>query len=157
MKRVWLVAISSLVLNASPAATQQPARTDPSVAASARRLLSITGAAKLALSSMETMINAQRQANPQIPAGFWDAFIAHARRDTAQLIDLLVPVYSKHLTRDEIEQLIRFYESPIGRRLTAVQPMISQESMTAGQMWGEAMGRVIGDSLARASQNTPPQ
>jgi hypothetical protein len=70
---------------------------------------------------------------------------------------LLVPIYATHLTRDEIEQLIRFYESPVGRRLTAVQPMISQESMAAGQTWGEAVGRIVGDSISRATENLPPQ
>lgn len=159
MTRALMVAICGLVLTVSPAATQEqaPRKIDPATAAAARRLLSVTGAAKLALSSMETMINAQRDANPQIPEGFWDAFIAHARRDTTQLLDLLVPIYATHLTRDEIEQLIRFYESPIGRRLTAVQPMISQESMSAGQTWGEAVGRIVGDSIARATENLPPQ
>jgi len=159
MTRALMAAICGLVLTVSPAATQEQAtrKIDPATAAAARRLLTVTGAAKLALNSMETMINAQRGANPQIPEGFWDAFIAHARRDTTQLLDLLVPIYATHLTRDEIEQLIRFYESPIGKRLTAVQPMISQESMVAGQTWGEALGRIVGDSIAQATENLPPQ
>jgi hypothetical protein len=159
MKRALLVAICGLVLTASPAATQQPAarKVDPAVAAAARRLLTVTGAVKLALHGMETMIKQQRAVTPQVPGEFWDAFIAHARRDTMQLFDMLVPIYATHLTRDEIEQLIRFYESPIGRRLTAVQPLISQESMAAGQTWGEAIGRVVGDSIARATQHLPPE
>ncbi len=159
MTRALSVAICGLVLMISPAATQEPAtpKVDPATAAVARRLLSITGGAKLAVSTMETMIAAQREANPQIPAGFWDAFLAHARRDTAQLVDLLVPIYARHLTRDDLEQLIRFYESPIGKRLTAVQPMISQESMVAGQTWGEAMARIVGDSIARATEHLPPR
>lgn len=159
MTRALMAAICGLVLTVAPAATQQQAarKVDPATAAAARRLLTVTGAAKLALNSMETMINAQRGTSPQIPQGFWDAFIAHARRDTTQLLELLVPIYATHLTRDEIEQLIRFYESPIGKRLTAVQPLISQESMVAGQAWGEAMGRIVGDSIARATENLPPQ
>lgn len=159
MTRAVLAAICGLVMTVSPATTQEQAakRVDPATAAAARRLLNVTEAAKLAVNSMETMINGQRGANPQIPGVFWDAFIAHARRDTAQLIDLLVPIYARHLTREEIEQLIRFYESPIGKRLTAVQPQISQESMLAGQTWGEAMGRIVGDSMARAGENLPPK
>ncbi|MGH7521847.1 MAG: DUF2059 domain-containing protein [Gemmatimonadales bacterium] len=159
MTRAMLAAICAVVLNVSSAATQAPAarKVDPATAAAAQRLLTVTGAVKLALNGMETMINQQRGLNPQVPGAFWDAFLAHARRDTTQLLDLLVPIYATHLTRDEIEQLIRFYESPIGKRLTAVQPKITQESMAAGQTWGEAMGRIVGDSIARASENVPPQ
>jgi hypothetical protein len=108
------------------------------------------------LSTMESMIAAQRQANPQIPAAFWNTFMAHARRDTTQLIDLLVPIYAAHLTRSDLEELLRFYTSPIGQRLAAVQPAILQESMLAGQNWGASIGRFVGDSLAQAQGSRPP-
>jgi len=102
------------------------------------------------------MIGAQRETNPQIPTAFWDAFMAHARRDTTRLIDMLVPIYASHLTQSELEELIRFYMSPIGQRLTAVQPAIIQESTVAGQNWGELIARIVGDSLAQAQGNLPP-
>jgi len=159
MTRAVLAAICGFVLTMSPAAAQQqPASrpVDSATAATVRRLLAVTGATKLMLTTMETMIGAQRQANPQIPAGFWDAFMAHARRDTTRLIDMLVPIYAAHLTRSEIEELLRFYLSPVGQRLTTVQPDILRESSLAGQQWGAVIGRAIGDSLARAEGNLPP-
>ncbi len=158
MTRVMLAAMCGLVLSFSPAATQEASRpVDAPTAAAARRLLAVTGATKLMLSSMESMIAAQRQANPQIPGAFWDAFMAHARRDTTRLIDMLVPIYASHLTQSELEELLRFYMSPIGRRLTAVQPAILQESTQAGQNWGELIARMVGDSLAQAEGNLPPK
>jgi uncharacterized protein len=159
MTRAMLAAMCGLVLITSPAATQQqPASrpVDAATAAAARRLLAVTGAAKLMLSTMESMIGAQRETNPQIPAAFWDAFMARARRDTTRLIDMLVPIYASHLTQSELEELVRFYMSPIGQRLTAVQPAIIQESTVAGQNWGELIARVVGDSLAQAQGNLPP-
>jgi hypothetical protein len=159
MTRTLLAAMCGLVLIISPAATQeQPAShpVDAASAAAARRLLAVTGATKLMLSTMESMIAAQREANPQIPAAFWDAFMAHARRDTTRLIDMLVPIYASHLTQSELEELLRFYMSPIGQRLTAVQPAILQESTVAGQNWGELIARIVGDSLAQAEGNLPP-
>jgi hypothetical protein len=159
MTRTMLAALCGLVLIISLAAAQvQPTShpVDPATAALARRLLAATGATKLMLTTMESMIAAQRQANPQIPAAFWNAFMAHARRDTTQLIDVLVPIYASHLTRSELEELLRFYTSPIGQRLTAVQPAILQESTLAGQNWGAAIGRVVGDSLGQAQGSPPP-
>jgi hypothetical protein len=159
MTRAVLAAICGLVLTMSPAAAQQQPASGPvdsATAAVVRRLLATTGATKLMLSTMEQMIAAQRQVNPQIPAGFWDAFMARARRDTTQLIDMLVPIYAAHLTRSEIEELLRFYLSPVGQRLTAAQPDILRESTQAGQRWGAVIGREIGDSLMRAQENLPP-
>jgi hypothetical protein len=159
MSRAMLAALCGLVLIISPATAQvQPTSrpVDPATAVLARRLLVATNATKLMLSTMESMIAAQRQANPQIPAAFWTAFTAHARRDTTQLIDVLVPIYASHLTRSELEELLRFYTSPIGQRLTAVQPAILQESTLAGQTWAASIGRFVGESLAQAQGSRPP-
>ncbi len=157
MKRAVLAALCGLVVIASTAHGQaQPSRpADAAAAASARKLLAASGATRLMLDNLESMIASQRQSSPQIPAAFWDAFLAHARRDTTQLIDMLVPIYASHLTQSELEELVRFYTSPIGQRLTAAQPTIFKESMAAGETWGEQIARMVGDSLQKA-QGTPP-
>jgi len=134
---------------AAPARAQQPP-VDPATAQTVRRLLELTGAARLAVQTMEGMLPAQRQAMPQVPAAFWDAFMAHARRDVAQLVDSLVPIYAAHFTLAQLQELVRFYESPLGKRLAEVQPLIAQESMQVGQRWGAQLGALVGDSLARA-------
>jgi len=143
-----LFALVALTVVTPAHAQQRPI--DPATAATVRRLLDLTGAAKLALQNMEALLPAQRAANPQIPAAFWDAFLAHARRDIPQLVDSLIPIYAGHFTKAELDQLVRFYESPIGRRLAEQQPLILQESVQVGQRWGTAIGRHVGDSLARA-------
>ncbi len=152
MKRAVLTALSGLVIIAFAAQAQdKPSRAvDPAAAASARKVLTATGATKLMLGNLESMIASQRQSSPQIPAAFWDAFLAHARRDTTQLIDMLVPIYATHLTQSELDELVRFYSS------TAAQPAIFKESMAAGETWGEQIARMVGDSLQKAQGNPPP-
>jgi len=158
MMRASVTVLCGLVLVVSAASAQdQPNRpVDPAAAASARKLLAATGATKLMIGNLESMIASQRQNNPQIPVAFWDAFLAHARRDTTRLVDMLVPIYAAHLTQSELEELLRFYNSPIGQRLTSVQPAIFKESMAAGESWGEQIARMVGDSLQQAQGKLPP-
>lgn len=59
----------------------------------------------------------------------------------SELNELLLPVYRKHLTLDEVRQLNAFYASPIGQTLTSKTPMIMQESMQVGQEWGIKIGQ----------------
>jgi len=148
--RLIAVTLAALSVTAPLRAQGKQGGVDAATAATVRRLLELTGTAQLALRGIESMVPMQRAANPQIPAAFWDALVARARRDLPQYIDSLIPIYASHLTRAELEQLVRFYESPVGRRLAEVTPLISQESMQLGQRWGAAMGREVGDSLARA-------
>lgn len=158
MTRAFVTALCGLVLTAFPARAQDSTKqVAPATATSARKLLAATGATKLMLGNLEAMIASQRQNNPQIPPAFWDAFLAHARRDTTRLLDLLVPIYASHLTQSELDELLKFYNSPIGQRLTAVQPQIFKESMAAGESWGELIARTISDSLQHTQGSHPPQ
>lgn len=67
--------------------------------------------------------------------------------NAGEIIELVIPVYAKYLTHEEIKELIVFYESPVGRKLAVVQPRIFQESFILGQEWGQAIGEKIQQRL----------
>jgi hypothetical protein len=133
------------------------AQIEPEKAAAIRRLLRVTGASELMVTSIETSMPAQKAANPQIPEVFWEEFAARLRADVDGFIELLVPLYDKYLTLDEIRQLIDFYESPLGRRLVEVQPTLAAESMLAGQQWGARLGMEVAADLAARGIIIPPE
>jgi uncharacterized protein len=54
---------------------------------------------------------------------------------TRQLVDDLAPIYIKTFSSSEIRQLVAFYRSPIGQKLTMSLPSITSESAAAGQRW----------------------
>lgn len=49
-----------------------------------------------------------------------------------EMVNALIPIYQRHLTRTDLEELIRFYSSPVGQKLLREQPQIIHESMQAG-------------------------
>jgi hypothetical protein len=48
-----------------------------------------------------------------------------------ELVDAIVPVYQSHLTKSDIDEIIRFYSSPVGQKLLREQPQMMQEGMKA--------------------------
>lgn len=61
-----------------------------------------------------------------------DFLIQETRALSKKLIDVeSVNIYDKHLTHDEIKDLIKFYESPTGKKLLEVMPQITTELMQA--------------------------
>ena len=44
-------------------------------------------------------------------------------------------IYHKYFTFEEIKELIQFYKTPLGRRLVAIMPKMSDESITASELW----------------------
>jgi hypothetical protein len=90
---------------------------------------------------MDQLLGSFRQSNPAVPAKFWDDL--RGELNAGQLTELVVPIYDRHLSHDDIKQVIAFYESPAGRKLISVQPQIVAESMKAGQDWGRAAAERI--------------
>lgn len=114
-----------------------------------RRILEVTRTADAMLVTMEAALPTQRASNPNIPAVFWDRFIARARAERGALIDSIVPVYDRHFTVEELREVLRFYETPVGRRMMLAMPDIMRESMVVGQRWGFVIGQEIGEQLRK--------
>lgn len=77
---------------------------------------------------------------PQVPPEEIQHFIEQV--DTDQAVEgILVPIYEKHFSPSEIEELVTFYESPVGKKLMALQPQIMQETIDAIKPWGDRLAR----------------
>lgn len=102
------------------------------------RMLELSGAGAMGVQVMGQLAQAYGQMMPNVPQQFWDEFLAEADADS--LVRLVVPIYAKHFSHDEIKELIAFYQSPVGRKMVSVQPQIVQESHKVGEKWGEEIG-----------------
>lgn len=64
--------------------------------------------------------------------------------DKESYYNLVVPIYEKYFTPDDIKELIAFYKSSVGRKFTSVTPNIMRESGQAGIEWAnKSMQRLI--------------
>jgi hypothetical protein len=100
-----------------------------------RKLIELTGAANVSADALRQIIAPLKSGFPQVPQEFWDNFAKEVRSD--ELIDLVVPIYDKYYTRDEIHDLTVFYQSPVGQKTIKVLPKLSAEAIDAGQAWGQ--------------------
>lgn len=118
------------------------------------KLLEVTGALNIAklMSDAVTrqMINAVKQARADIPPEAFDivaeevnSVISEAMVARGGFVDLIIPVYAKHFTTDDLDALIAFYETPVGRKAVDVMPRVTQEAMQIGQRWGQSLGPTI--------------
>lgn len=110
-----------------------------------RKMLILTGSAKIGIQVMRQMIQYQRQANPSIPAEFWDDFMRSVNPN--ELIELIVPIYDRHLSHEDIKAIIAFHNSPAGKKLIAAQPQIARDSMQVGGQWGRSLAQKIAQKM----------
>jgi hypothetical protein len=55
------------------------------------------------------------------------------------LIDKLVPVYEKYLTDAEVSEMLKFYESPTGKRVAQAMPRVGEESRRIVLEWRQSL------------------
>jgi hypothetical protein len=51
------------------------------------------------------------------------------------LVDRVIPIYDRHYTHNEIRGLIKFYESPLGKKMASVRPEITKEGIVVAEQW----------------------
>ena len=54
----------------------------------------------------------------------------------SSLIEMLVPIYQKHFTEQDLKDAIDLFKTPIGKKISEKSPIIAQESMQASMQWG---------------------
>lgn len=97
-------------------------------------------------------IKAQMQMQVQMknaPKEVWDSLYTSVFQvELKDLNSKLVPIYKKHFTHEEIKELITFYESPIGMKMSKETPAITQESMQLSQMWAMGLMKKMNNFMA---------
>lgn len=106
-----------------------------------RKLLELTGSGKIGVQVAQNMIISFKKVYPSVPEEFWEGFKKELNSEV--LVEMVIPIYDKYYTETEIKELTDFYATPIGRKVITVTPLISQESMQAGQKWGKELGEKL--------------
>jgi hypothetical protein len=116
-----------------------------------KKLLELTGSAKLGNQILKSLIASYQKAQPNINQEYWTEF--EKKFNTEELlINLIIPIYEKYYTEEDIDQLISFYNTPIGKKMIATAPLIMQESMTVGQNWGMQIAEKIAKELKESNK-----
>lgn len=151
------ILLLSLVALAAPSRAQSgPAPESPAPAAAAAEIpaplrakilevLRLTDSAELGRQMMDQLLGTFEGSTPGVPDEFWSRLRDELRTD--DLIELIVPIYARHLTEAELDALIAFYSSEHGRSLVSKMPQVMQESMLAGQQWGADIARQVMERL----------
>lgn len=141
---------------APPAAAQPSPPQDAEKVEIIRQLLEITRAADQMILAIETSLPAQRASNPRIPAVFWDRFLEHARARRGELLESIIPLYSRTFATNELRTMLEFYQTPVGRRLLEVQPALLRDTSQLGQAWGSRIGIEIAQQLSAEGVQLQP-
>lgn len=134
MKKVFVVLICLCIANNTFSQTTSKEK-------KIKEILELVGSGKIGVQVAQQMLTHFQEQFKSVPAEFWEKMKANINAD--EINNISVPVYAKYYTEEDLDQLITFYKTPIGRKLIAVTPQIVQESMQLGREWGQKLGEKI--------------
>ena len=149
------MALTALVLFAAAFASSQ---TTPAAKSAAqpgttkiekiRELINLIGTPRLAAEMMKSQAADLKKLMPFPPAAqddFEKEFLASIK--VSELVDLVVPIYDRHLSEQDVDGMLAFYRGPVGRRVIKALPQITAESQRIGQEWGQGVGLKVGRKI----------
>lgn len=68
------------------------------------------------------------------------------------LVEMLTPIYKEYLTLEDLEGIIAFYESPVGKKYVDNLPFITEESMKVGKEWGQEIAEKIIEKMEKKAR-----
>ncbi|CAM4381222.1 DUF2059 domain-containing protein [Flavobacterium terrigena] len=84
-----------------------------------------------------SMDSAKKQIFNMIPEESQAAFSKDFDATLPKLYDKLAVVYMEIYTHQDIKDLLKFYETPIGKKMSSNTGLLMEKSMAIGSQWGQ--------------------
>lgn len=86
---------------------------------------------KAVLTKTFSMLRAQY---PDVPASFWEEQEAKVTTKLLdKIVDIYLPIYQKYMTLEDMNEIISFYDSPVGKKMTEATPKMMAEGFEISQ------------------------
>jgi uncharacterized protein len=171
MKRIVL-ALMLLCAACVPAAAQTVDAAAEEKRRDIKRLLELSRGAELGAEIVRQSIEELRSGLTILPEPQRDKVIKIFEEEMlkefnpATMAEMVVPIYDKHLSAEDVKALIDFYQTPLGKKMLDTLPQIMREAYDAGAERGRvaglrAMARVTAEGIlptpaAAAEELTKP-
>ncbi len=114
-----------------------------------KKMLILTGAEETFATAIDQMMGTIRNTRNDVPSELWDELHTEFKKTSLDdLVEMLAPVYFKYLDESDLDGIIEFYQSPVGKKYAKATPGITRDSMAAGEEWGVKIGQRLADRLA---------
>jgi len=83
------------------------------------------------------------QVLPMIPVENQADFKKEYEASLPSLYEKMVPVYQKYYTHEEIKEMLKFYKSPLGKKIAENAGNLTSDGMQVGQDWGMELQAIM--------------
>ncbi|APG59237.1 DUF2059 domain-containing protein [Christiangramia salexigens] len=78
-----------------------------------------------------------------IPEENREAFKKELKESRHKLYSQMAVIYTENYTETEIDKILAFYDTPVGKKIVATTPDLMKKGMELGQAWGMELQPLI--------------
>lgn len=78
-----------------------------------------------------------------VPEHNREAFKKDLTESTTGLYSKMAKIYMESFTEEEVDKILEFYATPVGKKLVKVTPELTKKGMELGQAWGMELQPLI--------------
>lgn len=117
------------------------AQTETSYTQTLQKMFEVSGTENVYKTVIAQVFGMFKQQYSHVDSTVWEELEGEFMQTSMNdIVDMLAPVYRKHLTEVDMQTVIDFYQTETGKKFAEKTPLITQESMQIGQEWGRKIG-----------------
>lgn len=147
MKTIFITLLFCLAMAFT---TQAQTSADKEYQAAVTKMLEVSNSLEAMKQMAPQIIAMVKQQAPEAPQAFWDEMEKTMITMYDEIVKAIIPIYQKYLTLQDIQGIIKFYESPIGKKLAESNTKIAMETMPVAQQIGmQTMQKLMESAKAK--------
>ncbi|HEY9401738.1 MAG TPA: DUF2059 domain-containing protein [Pyrinomonadaceae bacterium] len=114
-----------------------------------KRLLDLMGVIADEMKSLDPVFESLKLRFTNVPAPVWEDLKKEFKAEFTpeMFLEAYLPIYARRFSAADVKELIKFYESPAGRKLVEATPIIREEAYSVGYERGLKIGQRIQERL----------
>ena len=120
------------------------------------KILNVSGSTAMTDSMLPQVVRMMKQISPEMDEKAMLEFTSKwQQKITNAVVEAYAPVYQQHMTLKELKQVVDFYESPIGKKYSAVAPECMKQAFPLMQKLGGEMMSDMPQTKVQVKFDTP--
>jgi hypothetical protein len=115
-----------------------------------KKLVEVTNGMNTSKTLMKGSLESQRKLNTNVPDEFYDRMLAavESGQVNGYIENIVVKIYRQKFTLEEVNEVVKFYDSPIGKKMAVESPIIANSARMEGEKVGQYVAlKIIADMM----------
>ncbi len=108
-------------------------------------LMKVLGVDEAAITKVKLNVKFMKESNPNIPAEYFDRFMKEVTKE--KILEIYAPVYSHYYSAKDMEELLRFFATPIGKKYVAHTSTIITEASKEAEKWSREISQKVAKDM----------